>query len=102
MYTEFAGAYPAPVTAYPPSYWHPPAVEGDAQGPINVAPPPPIGYPTRGNDPAAGYPQHMPPVETTTRGEGFWKGWYVCLFVCFASFISYLFYFCLYDLHSLF
>ncbi|XP_018847905.2 cysteine-rich and transmembrane domain-containing protein WIH2-like [Juglans regia] len=80
------GAYPPPVTAYPPSYGPPQAVvdQGNVQVPnYYVAPPPPIGYPTRGTDAAAGYnPQHMPPVETTTRGEGFWKGCVAALCCC--------------------
>ena len=36
--------------------------------------PPPAGYPTK-DDPAAAYPQNQPPVETKSRGDGFWKGW---------------------------
>jgi hypothetical protein len=57
-------AYP-----YPP----PQVAHGNPQGSY-VAPPPPIGYPTKG-DPSNS--QHTPPAETTTRGEGFWKGWQV-------------------------
>ncbi|KAF5477293.1 hypothetical protein F2P56_003943 [Juglans regia] len=79
------GAYPPPVTAYPPSYGHPQAVvdQGNVQVPNYVAPPPPIGYPTRGTDPTAGYPQHMPPVETTTRGaSGTMKICFTKLFCC--------------------
>ncbi|KAG2679598.1 hypothetical protein I3843_11G058200 [Carya illinoinensis] len=82
---QVPGAYPPPVTAYPPNYGYPQAVvdQGKVQVPnYYVAPPPPIGYPTRGTDPAAGYPQHMPPVETTTRGEGFWKGCVAALCCC--------------------
>jgi len=35
-----------------------------------AAPPPPVGYPTK--DDSA---QQTVPVKTTTRGDGFWKGW---------------------------
>lgn len=34
-----------------------------------VAPPPPMGYPTKDD------PQQTIPVKTTSRGDGFWKGW---------------------------
>ncbi|KAB1202101.1 hypothetical protein CJ030_MR4G014266 [Morella rubra] len=73
-------AYPPPVTAYPaqPPY---PLVEVNlqGQGPY-VAPPPPMGYPTKG-DPAVD-PQHTAPAETTTRGDGFWKGCCAALCCC--------------------
>ncbi|KAK2971991.1 hypothetical protein RJ640_005011 [Escallonia rubra] len=58
-------AYPA---AYPP-----PAVEGCRQGTA----PPPIGYPTN-----ACPPQHPSSIETTTRGDGFWKGCFAALCCC--------------------
>ena len=49
-------AYPPPSTA--PAYY--------------VAPPP-AGYPTKDG---SGYSQNPPPpVETKSRGDGFWKGW---------------------------
>jgi hypothetical protein len=48
-------AYPPPSTA--PTYY--------------VAPPP-AGYPTKDG---SGYSQNPPPVETKSRGDGFWKGW---------------------------
>lgn len=39
-----------------------------------VAAPPPMGYPSK-----EGYPQQQQqqriPEETTSRGDGFWKGW---------------------------
>ncbi|KAK9152439.1 hypothetical protein Syun_010748 [Stephania yunnanensis] len=47
--------------SYPPSY---------QQGPY-VAPPPPVGYPVNYSQQPTG------PVETKSRGDGFWKGWYV-------------------------
>lgn len=37
--------------------------------------PPPAGYPTKDGQ----YPQNPVPVETKSRGDGFWKGWYVTL-----------------------
>uniref|UniRef100_A0A2N9H1G7 Cysteine-rich transmembrane CYSTM domain-containing protein n=1 Tax=Fagus sylvatica TaxID=28930 RepID=A0A2N9H1G7_FAGSY len=53
--SEPAVAYPPPSTA--PTYY--------------VAPPP-AGYPTKDG---SGYSQNPPPVETKSRGDGFWKGW---------------------------
>ncbi|KAG2679597.1 hypothetical protein I3760_11G057500 [Carya illinoinensis] len=79
------GEYPPPMTAYPPSYGYPQAVvdKGNLQVPnYYVSPPPPIGYPTRVTDPAPGYPQDMPPFETTTKGGGFWKGCAEDIFCC--------------------
>eukprot|EP00261_Vitis_vinifera_P033423 XP_019074666.1 PREDICTED: metacaspase-1 isoform X1 [Vitis vinifera] len=52
---------------YPP----PPSTAYPSSGPY-VAPPP-AGYPMKD----APNPQNPPPVETKSRGEGFWKGWYV-------------------------
>ena len=47
-------------------------MEKPPQGPYTG--PPPIGYPTRdvmlGDPPAAA-------VETKSKGDGFWKGWYI-------------------------
>ncbi|PON39859.1 Cysteine-rich transmembrane CYSTM domain containing protein [Parasponia andersonii] len=61
-----------PTVSYPPSY-------STGQGPY-VAPPP-AGYPTR--DGPAGYPQNQPlPVETKSRGDGFWKGCCAALCCC--------------------
>lgn len=67
----FVASYPSAVTAYPPPP-HQQAAEGYASGP-NVAPPPPVGYPTvEGSE----YPQQNHPVENTkSRGDNFWKGW---------------------------
>ncbi|QCE04277.1 hypothetical protein DEO72_LG8g2312 [Vigna unguiculata] len=50
-----------------------------------TAPPPPVGYPTKDGDSA----QQTVPVKTTTRGDGFWKGWvlltlcWIVLLLCF-------------------
>lgn len=38
-----------------------------------VSAPPPMGYPSK--DAASGNPQHTVPENTTSRGDGFWKGW---------------------------
>ncbi|CAK8534764.1 unnamed protein product [Lathyrus sativus] len=59
----------SPVIAYP------------AMGEKNhqVAPPPPIGYPTK-DDPQ----QQTVPVKTISRGDGFWKGCCAGLCCCCA------------------
>lgn len=54
---------------YPP----PPSTAYPSSGPY-AAPPPPVGYPMKDGQPN---PQNPPPVETKSRGDGFWKGWYV-------------------------
>ena len=54
-FKKISVAYPPPSTA--PAYY--------------VAPPP-AGYPTKDG---SGYSQNPPPVETKSRGDGFWKGW---------------------------
>ena len=59
--------YPPPGQVYPP----PPSWEGQHQV-IYVAAPPPVGYPMRDGE---GHPQNHRPVETKSRGDGFWKGW---------------------------
>ena len=46
---------------------------GKGQDAPNVTAPPPMGYPSK--DGAAEYPQQNVNHQTTTRGEGFWKGW---------------------------
>ncbi|KAJ8747806.1 hypothetical protein K2173_006982 [Erythroxylum novogranatense] len=56
-------------TAYPP----PPA----STGPYVV--PPPAGYPTKADQP---YTQNPVPVETKSRGDGFWKGCCAALCCC--------------------
>ncbi|KAJ4846715.1 hypothetical protein Tsubulata_005176 [Turnera subulata] len=57
-------SYPPPSTAYP----------GDA-----YAAPPPPGYPTKD---AQANPQATVPVETKSRGDGFWKGCCAALCCC--------------------
>ena len=42
---------------------------------LYVSAPPPMGYPSKGDPTAVGYPQQRVPEETTSRGDGFWKGW---------------------------
>ncbi|XP_010044693.2 cysteine-rich and transmembrane domain-containing protein WIH1 [Eucalyptus grandis] len=57
-------AYPPPASALATTY---------------TAPPPPAGYPTRdGPQPA----QKAVPIETKTRGDGFWKGCCAALCCC--------------------
>ena len=58
---------PPPSTAYPP--------------PGQYVAPPPAGYPMGDAPPN---PQNPPPVETKSRGDGFWKGWYVKTSTCFS------------------
>ncbi|CAL9761474.1 unnamed protein product [Musa acuminata subsp. burmannicoides] len=53
-------AYPPPPSSYPPP----------EQAPTYVAPPP-AGYPTRDG----GLSSAPVPIETKSRGDGFWKGW---------------------------
>ncbi|KAK0584753.1 hypothetical protein LWI29_013586 [Acer saccharum] len=63
-----------PQVAYPP-----PSTGG---GPF-VAPPPPVGYPTKeGHGHGFAYSQNAPPVETKSRGDGFWKGCCAALCCC--------------------
>jgi len=58
---------PAPPTSYPPA--------GQAYPPAYVAPPP-AGYPMKG-----GAAQQVP-VETKSRGDGFWEGCCAALCCC--------------------
>ncbi|KAK1279630.1 hypothetical protein QJS04_geneDACA022960 [Acorus gramineus] len=58
----------APASAYPPPGQGHPA-EGYPQQ-AYVAPPP-AGYPMKDGE---AYPQQAAPVETKSRGDGFWKG----------------------------
>ncbi|XXG68970.1 hypothetical protein AAC387_Pa06g1945 [Persea americana] len=62
--------YPPPGQAYPPPSYPPPAY---------AAPPPPVGYPVQDG---SGYPQQPVPVETRSRGDGFWKGCFAALCCC--------------------
>ncbi|KAK4771238.1 hypothetical protein SAY87_031770 [Trapa incisa] len=57
-------SYPAPAAAV-------------QQGPYVV--PPPVGYPTRDGQQL---PQQTGPVETKSRGDGFWKGCCAALCCC--------------------
>nr|XP_010936784.1 cysteine-rich and transmembrane domain-containing protein B [Elaeis guineensis] len=67
----------APPTSYPPpGQAYPPPAEGY---PANYAAPPPVGYPVK--DEAAAYPSQAP-VETKSRGEGFWEGCCAALCCC--------------------
>ncbi|KAL6314968.1 hypothetical protein AAG906_029189 [Vitis piasezkii] len=66
--------YPPPGQVYPP----PPSWEGQHQV-IYVAAPPPVGYPMRDGE---GHPQNHRPVETKSRGDGFWKGCAAALCCC--------------------
>ncbi|CAJ1958080.1 unnamed protein product [Sphenostylis stenocarpa] len=45
-----------------------------------VTAPPPMGYPSK--DGSVGYPQQRVPEETTSRGDGFWKGCCAALCCC--------------------
>lgn len=40
-----------------------------------VMPPPPAGYPTKDGGQGYNNSQNPAPVETKSRGDGFWKGW---------------------------
>ncbi|KAM0063621.1 putative cysteine-rich and transmembrane domain-containing protein WIH1/2 [Helianthus debilis subsp. tardiflorus] len=48
--------------AYPPAQ----------QGASYVTAPPPVGYPTRDGTTKL---ENQTPVQTRSRGDGFWKGW---------------------------
>ncbi|XP_058072045.1 protein CYSTEINE-RICH TRANSMEMBRANE MODULE 4-like [Magnolia sinica] len=65
--------YPPPGQAYPPQSY-PPQMEG-----YPPTAPPPMGYPTKDG---SGYPQQHVPVETKSRGDGFWKGCFAALCCC--------------------
>ncbi|CAL9169035.1 unnamed protein product [Musa hybrid cultivar] len=60
-------AYPPPPSSYPPP----------EQAPTYVAPPP-AGYPTRDG----GLSSAPVPIETKSRGDGFWKGCCAALCCC--------------------
>ncbi|KAL2581941.1 hypothetical protein AAZV13_15G212300 [Glycine max] len=49
---------------------------------LYVSAPPPMGYPSKGDPTAVGYPQQRVPEETTSRGDGFWKGCCAALCCC--------------------
>ncbi|ONI02229.1 hypothetical protein PRUPE_6G185500 [Prunus persica] len=67
----------AAAAAYP----HPqPYSTAPALGPSYVQAPPPAGYPTRdAPNPASA---HYGPVETKSKGDGFWKGCCAALCCC--------------------
>jgi hypothetical protein len=62
--TDHDGGFENFAAAYPPS----------SQGPYVVAPPP-AGYPTKDGSGYSHDQNPPPPVETKSRGDGFWKGW---------------------------
>ncbi|KAL6225203.1 hypothetical protein ACLB2K_004054 [Fragaria x ananassa] len=51
-----------------------------APGPYNVQAPPPAGYPTRSD--AGDQNAARVPVETKSKGDGFWKGCCAALCCC--------------------
>jgi len=61
---------------------YPPPGESYSTSPYVTAPPP-MGYPTK-DGPAEGYPNQRIPDQTTTRGDGFWKGCCAALCCCCA------------------
>ncbi|GAA0153660.1 hypothetical protein LIER_11844 [Lithospermum erythrorhizon] len=64
-------SYPAPPASYP---------AGGNGGGQFVSAPPPIGYPTR--DESGGENYKHSSGETTSRGDGFWKGCCAALCCC--------------------
>ncbi|GMY09527.1 cysteine-rich and transmembrane domain-containing protein WIH2-like [Fagus crenata] len=62
-------SYPEHIMAYPPP----------STAPTYYVAPPPAGYPTKDG---SGYSQNPPPVETKSRGDGFWKGCCAALCCC--------------------
>ncbi|KAJ1430746.1 Cysteine-rich transmembrane CYSTM domain [Sesbania bispinosa] len=67
----------APAVSYPPS--------GQAYPPApHVTAPPPMGYPSKDGPQGEGYPQQRVPEQTTSRGDGFWKGCCAALCCCCA------------------
>ena len=60
IHNDAAVSYPPTTTAYPPASYV-------------TAPPLPMGYPSK--DGPVAYPQQSDPEQTTSRGDGFWKGW---------------------------
>ncbi|KAK1303978.1 hypothetical protein QJS10_CPB11g01665 [Acorus calamus] len=68
----------APASAYPPPGQGYPA--GGYPQQAYVAPPP-AGYPMKDGE---AYPQQAAPVETKSRGDGFWKGCCAALCCCCA------------------
>jgi len=60
------------MNVYDTAVSYPPQVQANSSAPY-VSAPPPMGYPSK--DGSVGYPQQRVPEETTSRGDGFWKGW---------------------------
>ncbi|KAK2423279.1 hypothetical protein P8452_52610 [Trifolium repens] len=60
---------------------YPPAGEAYSSAQYVIAPPP-MGYPSK--DGSEGYPQQRIPDQTTSRGDGFWKGCCAALCCCCA------------------
>ncbi|CAJ1932447.1 unnamed protein product [Sphenostylis stenocarpa] len=60
---------------------HSPQVQAYSSAPYVTAPPP-MGYPSKDDPAAVGYPQQRVPEETTSRGDGFWKGCCAALCCC--------------------
>lgn len=75
---DVAVSYPGPGEAYSTGQY--------------VTAPPPMGYPSK--EGTEGYPQQRIQDQTTSRGDGFWKGWSVhyhknqTLLIFFFYFIS--------------
>jgi hypothetical protein len=66
FFFNFSTEASSPVMAYPPPF--------PTEGCHTVAPTPPSGYPTVQ---VSASPHDSTHTETKTKGEGFWKGWYV-------------------------
>ncbi|KAG5000463.1 hypothetical protein AAZX31_08G169200 [Glycine max] len=66
--SRFNNQQEAPAVSYPPAPY--------------VSAPPPMGYPSKDDPTAVGYPQQRVPEETTSRGDGFWKGCCAALCCC--------------------
>ncbi|XP_045804517.1 cysteine-rich and transmembrane domain-containing protein B-like [Trifolium pratense] len=74
MSSHFNNQQQAPVS-YPPT--------GEAYSSAQyVSAPPPMGYPSK--DGSEGYPQQRIQDQTTSRGDGFWKGCCAALCCCCA------------------
>ncbi|CAJ1958083.1 unnamed protein product [Sphenostylis stenocarpa] len=61
-----------------------PQVQAYSSAPYVSSTPPPMGYPSKDDPAAVGYPQQRVPEETTSRGDGFWKGCCAALCCCCA------------------
>ncbi|XP_027342770.1 cysteine-rich and transmembrane domain-containing protein B-like isoform X1 [Abrus precatorius] len=73
--SHFNNQQDTPAVSYPP--------QGMANPPASyVTAPPPMGYPSKDGPTAEGYPQQRVPEQTTSRGDGFWKGCCAALCCC--------------------